>query len=567
METITTDTVMGREVDLTNSRGWANVPPPLQPKTVISFPNDRRVISISDGGLEAPGRMSTHNRFIVVIGLAVATSLGWTTARGSAGVDEPAAPKSSSSSTRSAQEARYLLLSNGQLICGVVTEKESEYLVEQHVGVLRFARKRVEGAFDSVHQAYEYRRAQLPKGDFDEGMKLAFWCLNLKLTSEAKELLTEIVKHNPQNKRAQAMLVSIEQAAARASLRRTDPEVRQTRGAEITDGRPAPLDSAILGPARRAMGISDLPVIFDLPTPLAIKRSDEFFRFVHPLLQVYCARCHDGQYDGSFQLVPIKNRTDKSRDALRANLDATLRLVDPKAPAHSELLSSTLRPHGRGPRPRPIFPGSNDPAYRILAGWVNSLASPKASHDMPRADQSPTRVIQAEPFAMDRNRAGSDPFNLAAEASPDNRVGSPLSARIPVESRIPPPSRVDRNRTLTPEGQTPGDPQEFPLPFVITGAKPNIPVAGTAPKTRARPSSGKPTGDAKPTLAGSPTAQVDGSAKPGSPANPTVSPDKAKGKNEPGIAKKASKPLTLDPKLLERALQSRNLNRQDSPAE
>ena len=45
-------------------------------------------------------------------------------------------------------------------------------------------------------------------------MKLAFWCLNLKLTSEAKEILTEVVKHNPNNKQAKAMLVSIGQAAA-----------------------------------------------------------------------------------------------------------------------------------------------------------------------------------------------------------------------------------------------------------------------------------------------------------------------------------------------------------------
>jgi hypothetical protein len=567
MATRTADVTMGHEVALTNSRGWATVPPPPQPKTVISLPNDRRIISIPGGGLEASGRMSTNNRIIVVMGLAVMGSLGWAAGRNVAHADEPVRPNSSPVITPQAQEERYLLLANGQLVQGVITENESEFLVEQRVGVMRFAKKRVEGAFSSIREAFEYRLAQLPNGDFDEGMKLAFWCLNLKLTSEAKEILTEVVKHNPNNKQAKAMLVSIGQAAARASVRQRDSEVRQTRADEMIDGRPAALDSALLRQARQRLGITDLPVIFDLPAPLAIKRSGEFFQIVHPLLQKYCARCHDGQYDGSFQLVPITNKRDRTPDALRANLDATLRLVDSKAPSHSELLSSTLRPHGRGPRPRPIFTGSNDPTYRILAGWVNSLSTPKTTNDVARADQSPARVKQAEAFAMDRNRGSSDQLNLGTEAVSTDGGRSPLSAGIPVESKIPPPSRIERGRGSIPEGQNSGDPQEFPLPFVISGVKPNIAAPAAVPKAATRPSPKASVGAAVPTPAGPSTTRVGDSAKPSSRADPTPSPDKTQVKCAPGTTKKTSKPLTLDPQLLERALQNRNLNRQKPPAE
>ena len=99
-------------------------------------------------------------------------------------------------------------------------------------------------------------------------------------------------------------------------------------------------------------------------------------RRVHPIrpspLQAYCAKCHDGAVQGQFQLVPIKSRADRTPDALRANLDATLRLIDPENPSHSVLLSSTLRPHGSGAKPRPIFSGSNDRAYKVLAdGPIN----------------------------------------------------------------------------------------------------------------------------------------------------------------------------------------------------
>jgi hypothetical protein len=511
--------------------------------------------------------MSTNNRIIVVIGLGIVVSLGWAVMPHAAAIaDEPITPMPSQAAAPRPQEERYLLLSSGQLIHGIVTETESEYLVEQHVGVLRFAKRRAEGVFDSIREAYEFRLNQLPKGDFDEEMKLAFWCLNLKLTAEAKVLLSEIVEHNPNNKQAKAMLVSLDQAAARASVRQRDPDVRQARVGEGVETRPAPLDSAILGRALRGLGISDLPVIFDLPTPLAIKRSDEFYRYVHPLLQTRCARCHDGQYDGAFQLVPIKSRTDRTPDALRANLDATLRLVDPKAPSHSELLSSTLRPHGRGPRPRPIFPGSNDPTYKILAAWVNSLAASKAGNDVARADQGPTRINQAEAFAADRNHPNPDQLNLGGDVPAGAGMVPALPAGIPSERKIPPPSRIIRGGGSVPEVQNPGDPQEFPLPFVITGTKPNVASPGAKTKAAAKASSQANAASAASTQTGNSKVSKGSNAK-AAVAEPDTAADDTNDQSATKVSKKPNKPLTIDPKLLERALMNRNSSRPKPPAE
>ena len=152
----------------------------------------------------------------------------------------------------------------------------------------------------------------------------------MNLIAEAKEQLTDIAQHNPNNRQAQAMLVSIEQAAMRAAVRQRDPEVRQTRADEMADARPGALDSAVIRRALRELGISNLPVIFDLPAPLAIKRAEEFARYINPLLQVNCAKCHNGEYDGPFQLVPTKSRADRTPEALRANLDATLQACRPQ---------------------------------------------------------------------------------------------------------------------------------------------------------------------------------------------------------------------------------------------
>ena len=154
----------GHEVALTNSRGWATVPPPPQPKTVISLPNDRRIISIPGGGLETSVRSivdheSNHTWFWAGSNGFTGLGRGGTTSRHA---DDPVGPNSSPVITPQAQEERYLLLVNGQLVQGVITENESEFLVEQRMGVMRFAKKRVEGAFSSIREAYEYRLAQRP---------------------------------------------------------------------------------------------------------------------------------------------------------------------------------------------------------------------------------------------------------------------------------------------------------------------------------------------------------------------------------------------------------------------
>ena len=180
-----------------------------------------------------------------------------------------------------------------------------------------------------------------------------------------------------------------------------------------------------------ASGVKDLPVIFDLPLPLAIKRTEEFTRYVHPLLQAYCAKCHDGQYDGDFQLVPIRGRADRTSDALRANLDATLRLIDPKNPSHSVLLSSTLRPHGRGTKPRPIFPGLKrqglqgsgrmGQSSRGTPGRADEAAHREAS---PRPDRGVTKYSRSTVTARARFNA-----TKGAAASPKHAVALPPEAR------------------------------------------------------------------------------------------------------------------------------------------
>ena len=430
---------MSNQVILTNSRRVTNVSPPFRPKSVISVPNDRRAISLPGGGFGISPRMSTFHRILVSFGLSVVCSSGWASARGQAMADE-AAPPGSPPPAAAAQQPRerYLLLTSGQLIRGIRhRETGTEVLVEQKVGTMHFPKKRVEGAFDSIREVYRFKLEQLPDRDSDERMKLALWCLNLKLAKEARELLTTVVEHNPNHPQAKAMLESINQAASRLAQRERDPEVRQTKAEEMADSKPEAFDAAILRKAQRGLGIKDMPVIFDLPLPLAIRRTEEFTRYVHPVLQSYCARCHDGEYEGGFQLVPVKSRNDRTPEALRANLDATLRLIDPKNLSHSVLLSSTLRPHGDGAKPRPIFPGSNDKAYKVLAQWATHLTAPKQGDEPSRAElpsrRAVARTTRSSPPIRSRSASSGRPRHEVAE----HRSRHP---------RHPPPPWTNRSR-------------------------------------------------------------------------------------------------------------------------
>ena len=416
--------------------------------------------------------MSTNNRIRVMIGLSVLGSFGWVTVHDRADADEPRDANPPSAIASSPSE-RYLMLTNGQIIKGTVSEDEKEFLVGQRFGVMRFPKKRVTGAFNSLREAYQYQVQQLPDRDCEERMKLARWCLNLKLHAEAKEQLQQVLELSSKHPQALAMLFTMEQAAAVAAQHQRDPEVKQTGAEGTAENHPGSLDSAVIQRAQRQLNIMGMPVIFDLPTPLAIKRTQEFINYVHPLLQAYCARCHDGNYQGEFQLVPTKNRVDRTQDALRVNLDATLRLIDQANPSKSELLTASLRPHGSDQRPRSIFPGSNDKAYQILSAWVQSLRSPADIKDAARSQAARTGPENGEAFAAGRERIGNDSQDIdLSTLSSGGRLAPPSASRIP-----PPTPFVPRGAAI-PEGPNQGAPDDFPLPFVLTGKKPNIALPG-----------------------------------------------------------------------------------------
>ena len=228
--------------------------------------------------------MKTSTRRFLTTGLSIATTLGL--AMGVDALAEDPVPQEppAAGAARSGGEG-FLLLNDGRAIPGVISREGSIYVVRQKLGVMRFPKKLVEGSYGSLREAYQYKLAQLPEEDPAERLKLARWCLNSHMTAEAKAQLLKVLELSPDHGPAQAMLSKLEfSEAARGKM--VDPSVVQTSGEEVAEDRAGALDAAVLRGAERGMGLSRLPVIFDLPQTLAIKRADEFARFIHPVLQL-----------------------------------------------------------------------------------------------------------------------------------------------------------------------------------------------------------------------------------------------------------------------------------------
>ncbi|WP_406694543.1 hypothetical protein V5E97_26085 [Singulisphaera sp. Ch08] len=248
------------------------------------------------------------------------------------GVADPAppAPSGPQASVAPTPSHAVLLLKNGRLCQGNLSEGGTQYFIHTKSGTQPIPKRDVEKRGNSVEEIYQYLLERLPARDPDEHMKLALWCLTQGMTPEATAQLREVVTLSPNHSRALSMLDKIGGAKERATHR--DPDVTQAK-AEMVNDRPESLDSAMLGRAQRELGISAFPQIPGLPKALAVRRANEFSRFVDPVLQLRCAKCHNEQFDGSFQLIRYKVKADRTTEAQRANLDAVLGLIDMENPA------------------------------------------------------------------------------------------------------------------------------------------------------------------------------------------------------------------------------------------
>jgi hypothetical protein len=490
----------------------------------------------------------------IVLVLVALSAPGLAARSGQESPDPVDAPAASAAPVAPAEQ--YILLRDDRVLKGVVTSKEDEdaIVLTTALGAMTYRGDRIEKVGASMEELLQYKRGLVPDDDPDEQMKLARWCLTNGLPGEARRHLGLILDLSPKHRQALAMRGSLDMSEARMARRQSvDEDVRQA-GVDVEAPGPAALDPTIVQKARRGMGVSDLPVVFDLTPNAAIKRAGEFQRYVQPVLQLHCARCHDERHDGSFQLVPIVRKSDQTPEAIRANLDAVLRLVDREDPGKSELLTSALRFHGGGKNPRPIFQGSNDRAYQILAAWVNTLRSKPVPHPLAGVPARQEDEEEDEGFAVDRGRITRSTVTV------DPIRGEATSGPPPTRREFTTPEmKYEPGKGWVDDDGGDGD---APVPFAVSGKMPKGIVVGrapadeaVAPTSAAGPSSPSGRGPSLSPEVAAALAEAEARAAGGAPPLPS---DVEDGGEAAPSTRKPAKPMKLDPALLQKALEKKN---------
>ena len=502
--------------------------------------------------------MSPKNRFQNV-GLAALGWLGFAALRVTAADPAPPAPPGPAEAVAPSPSPTVLSLYDGKVYQGKIQVDETAYSVVQNGGVLRFRKELVEGAFGSIREVYRFKAERVPARDPDERLKLARWCLSQRLNAEAKAQLLAVLELSPGSVEIKNMVANIDNAASRAALR-DEALVRTRLELPAAAARPGELDPAVFRPGPPPVNAAALrsPTIFDLPTPLAVKRADEFTKYVHGILQQACARCHNENYQGAFQLIEVKSRQGLTPNVVRANLEATLRVVDPDSPARSELLSRALVPHG--PHKRPIFRGATDPEYQRVAAWVNSLRRSSAAPSSPPSRFGPeepapfpaSAAASSAGFATARVQPASSPASSAPDPSLDGRP-QPPAAPNPVVPR--PPGQFIAGSGSGMQPYAPPD-TDFTVPYMMGGPRPPKPGA-TPGQAQAQAQTAAVAGVELPPLpAPAPSASPAAGASPAATPVPTTAANAA-APTASAAPKPARKPLKIDPALLERALMNR----------
>jgi hypothetical protein len=467
------------------------------------------------------------------------------------------APQAVAAAPAATPRSAVLLMSDGRLLEGNLVETDSGYQLEWKGNSIPIPKSKVEHVFGSIAEVYQSMAEAVPEHDPDEQFKLARWCLQYHLQAHAKTHLNAVLALSPGNPQAKAMLDNIKADEQKVALRQKatiDRSIIRTDAEEV-------VPSAMAQSQLRGRGAAGHARIFDLPTPLAVKRAREFDRFVSPVLQKYCAQCHNEQYPGEFQLIQIRGRQDQTVEVYRVNLDATLRLVDPMDLSKSVLLSSALRPHGLGPQRRPIFLGSNDPAYQQLASWVAALRSPDAVASGQRSALSEEPSAPGEGFAVNR---GKPQTQVAASTDPRPRRIPAATPRSP-ELNFPPSRVVDGQMVFE---ETPPSEEEFPRSPLAGGPRP-APKLVPGRRTPTEPDAAPPAPNHGPlpplpqdVAASAPTTTAP--ATPSAPSPPSTPGASATAGDKPApapadsdAAKKPRKRAKIDPALLEKALKAR----------
>jgi hypothetical protein len=241
-------------------------------------------------------------------------------------------------------------------------------------------------------EALAYLRTQANLDDADEHLRLALWCRDHNLPTEALTEVREAVKLRPTDSASTALLVRLE-----------------------TDARTTP--------NRAKATEEDEPVAQPLAVDLTAQCMGQFISHVQPILMNSCASCHaNSKTNSRFRLMHTADLG--SRKATQENLAAVLNQLNLSTPQASLFLTKALGVHGKMNPDQIPFKNRDAAAFRTLENWVMvTVASNPRLRDTLPPSPAPANVVPTGPVAFGEGRT-SPGLSMDKNARP---TGLPLA--------------------------------------------------------------------------------------------------------------------------------------------
>ena len=304
-----------------------------------------------------------------------------------------------------------LLLTNGQVLRGKVTQAGDHYYVALEHGEIRLRAAEVELFCHDLQEGYQRRSAAIMAGDVPAHLDLADWCIRFELFDSAARELTTVIECDPTHPRIPLLQRRLEMARLQASEKTT----RSPAAVETVSNED--LDRMVRGMPHGAV--------------------ECFAQTIQPLLLNHCstAGCH-GVGSGS-QLVLHRNSLGKtpSRRLTQRNLHATIRCVNSADPAMSPLLVNAIREHGD--TKAPVFTSREVLQYKQLVSWVYLVAQKSAPQPAETVAPNPVPLLQAPLTPAAKPAPTSSPTGAAATGEPESRKAGNAAPAKKVDVFVP----------------------------------------------------------------------------------------------------------------------------------
>jgi hypothetical protein len=264
-----------------------------------------------------------------------------------------------------------VLLRNGQVLAGKVTQAGDEYYIALPSGEIRLQSHQVELVCRDLQEGYERKRARIDPEKLSDHLDLALWCVRQRLYDEAAQEIADARARDKRHPR-------ISLVERQLKLAQEQPQhVEHKTGASDAGPSTDDLDRLLRGMPHGTV--------------------ETFANTIQPLLVNTCgsAGCHGPQAEGKLRLLRTQLGKTSSRRFTQRNLHAVMEMIDRTDPPSSPLLTAPVAPHGTAKAA--IFTNKDVVQYRQLVHWVMRVAQGAVAEQPSSVDRPDDHLLQQLP--------------------------------------------------------------------------------------------------------------------------------------------------------------------------